>query len=111
MSENVALSEGVELMGSRTGWGDLDDEVVRAAIREDAVQVIKGVIADRDVMRAFWGGAIDAAQERAAMGTGKLALGALGTLLRKGAMMAGVGALLYYFGGWAALVAFIKGGH
>ena len=113
MSENVTIQAHV-LMAGRTGWGDLDPEIVRETIREDVAIVVKQVLGDKETMKVFWGSAIEAFQERATVSTGKFAIGAVGAVLKRGALWAIVGLTIYYFGGIGALVAFVKsqvGGH
>ena len=70
MSENLP-------MASKTGWGDLDPVIVRETLREDVTSIVKEVLSDKEVMKVFWGSAIEAFQERAAVSTGKFALGAI----------------------------------
>lgn len=96
-------------MATKTGWGDLDPEVVRSTMREDVAAVVKEVLSDKETMKIFWSSAIEAFQERSVNTAGRFALGAIGGVLKKGVLWTAIGLGIYYVGGIGALVAFIKG--
>lgn len=56
----------------------------------------------------FWLAGINALQRHAAENTGKLVLGGLASLLRRGAVFILLGALVYALGGWTAIATFWK---
>lgn len=94
-------------MSGNTGWGDLDPKTVRQAIREEAVEVFREVLRDREAMTTFWSTAFDVAGQRTAEAGGQLLWGAATVLMRKGALALALAAAIYATGGWAALKAWI----
>lgn len=114
MTENAPIHSGLRRMVTKTGWGDLDPDIVRETLREDVAAVVKEVLSDKETMKIFWGSAIEAFQERSVNTAGRYALGAVGSVLKRGVLWAAIGLAVYYVGGLGALVAFIKtqlGGH
>lgn len=114
MTENAQNQPKLRHMATKTGWGDLDPDVVRDTLREDVAAVVKEVLSDKETMKIFWGSAIEAFQERSVNTAGRFAIGAISGVLKKGVLWAAIGLGIYYIGGLGALVAFIKtqlGGH
>jgi len=114
MTENAQNQPKLRQMAMKTGWGDLDPDVVRDTLREDVVAVVKEVLSDKETMKIFWSSAIEAFQERSVNTAGRYALGAVGSVLKRGVLWAAIGLGIYYVGGLGALVAFVKsqlGGH
>lgn len=95
------------LMSGNTGWGDLDPKTVRQAIREEAVEVIREVLRDKEAMTTFWSTAFDVASTRTAEAGGQLLWGAATGLARKGLLAAALAVAIYATGGWAALKAWL----
>lgn len=56
----------------------------------------------------FWLAGINALQRHATENTGKLVLGGLASLLRRGVVFILLGALVYALGGWTAIATFWK---
>lgn len=96
------------ILMSNTGWGDLDPNTVRQAIREEGVQVIKDVLSDPQVMRTFWSAGIEAVEVHAQQKAGKWALGGLGAIFKRSILALAVAGLLYATGGWGALKAWLS---
>ncbi len=92
---------------SNTGWGDLDPDTIKQAVRDEGIAVIQTVIRDKDTMRAFWSAGIEAAQEHAQQQAGKWALSGLGAIARRILLGAAIGAVIYLTGGWGALKAYL----
>lgn len=66
-------------------------------------QGLRDVLEDREAIRKFWEGALDAASAHAAQQTGNAVLGAVKFAVTRGALFLLVGMLIYSLGGWGAL--------
>jgi len=75
------------LMSGNTGWGDLDPKTVRQAIREEAVEVLREILRDKEAMTTFWSSAFDVASERTAKAGGAILWSATTGMLRKGLLV------------------------
>lgn len=94
-------------MSGNTGWGDLDPKTVRQAIREEAVEVIREVLRDKEAMTTFWATAFDVAGQRTAAAGGALLWGAFTGFARKGALVLALAIAIWATGGLGALKAWI----
>lgn len=95
------------LMSGNTGWGDLDPKTVRQAIREEAVEVLREILRDKEAMTTFWSTAFDVATDRTAAAGGQLLWTAAIGFARKGLLAAALAFAIYATGGWAALKAWL----
>ena len=95
------------LMSGNTGWGDLDPKTVRQAIREEAVEVLREILRDKEAMTTFWSSAFDVAAQRTEQAGGALLWSATTGMLRKGLLVAALALAIYSTGGLAALKAWI----
>ena len=95
------------LMSGNTGWGDLDPKTVRQAIREEAVEVLREILRDKEAMTTFWSSAFDVASERTAKAGGAILWSATTGMLRKGLLVAALALAIYSTVGLAALEAWI----
>ena len=107
MGHNLAILAVGRFMGSDTGWGDLDPDVVRKAIRDEGVAVIKAVVSDKEVMRAFWSAGIEAAQDHAQRKAGAWLFDGVGVVFKRVTLWTAICAVIYFTGGWSALKAWL----
>lgn len=92
---------------SNTGWGDLDPDTIKKAVRDEGIAVIQTVIRDKETMRAFWSAGIEAAQDHAQAQAGKWALSGLSAIFKRALLALAIGTVVYLTGGWGALKAYL----
>jgi hypothetical protein len=78
----------------------VDEDQMQALMRDAVAQGLKDVLADPAVVEAFWRSAITTLQVQAQQQTGKVLLGGLTTLLKKGLLYGGLLVVAYQLGGW-----------
>lgn len=92
---------------SNTGWGDLDPDTIKKAVRDEGVAVIQAVVRDKETMRAFWSAGIEAAQDHAQTQAGKWALSGLSAIAKRLILAVALAGVVYATGGWSALKVYL----
>jgi len=80
------------------------DEGDMEAVKQAVADGLREVLEDDDAMATFWAAAFRQLQAQAQQETGRILLGGLGAVLRKGLMFTALGLIVYSLGGWAGLV-------